>query len=451
MKLLFISPYCQKMLKYLSKNIGVEFTGFKKFKALSGFFLSLKPSHNCFWHQKKSFFLDLMLYLTLFFSKFLIVGPLPGREQGVDINVLFITRKFPPTKGGMQKVACELYKHLSGITNVELIKWAGSNKWLPLVLPYFFLKSCWILLRNKIDIIYLQDGLLSSLGLLLKKISGKKVVTTIHGLDVTYNNKFYQILIPKCVSKLDKAICISQATKQECINRGIPEEKIIVIPNGISDGFYLNEDKEVLKSALEKMADLKIKDKKVLLSVGRLVERKGIHWFVENVIPKLLKQRNDFVYLIAGDGIFKEKIEEVIHKNNLEDYVIILGRVGDEVLKSLYNSSEVFVMPNIHVEGDMEGFGIVALEAASCGLPVVASKLEGVKDAVKDGKNGFLVEAYNIKGFVKAVNGLLENEEKREEFGRHAREFSLERYSWNRIACVHSKNFLRLVKNDYEN
>lgn len=367
------------------------------------------------------------------------------------MNILFITRKFPPTKGGMEKVAYELYKHLSEITNVELIKWGGSNKWLPLVLPYFFLKSCWVLLKKKIDIIYLQDGLLSPLGLLLKKISGKNVAITIHGLDVTYNNKFYQFLIPKCVSKMDKIICISQATKQECINRGIPEEKITVIPDGISDGFYLNEDKEVLKSALEKMADLKIKDKKVLLSVGRLVERKGIHWLVENVIPKLLKQRNDFVYLIAGDGIFKEKIKEVIRKNNLGDYVTMLGKVDDGVLKLLYNSSDILVMPNIPVEGDMEGFGIVALEAASCGVSVVASKLEGVKDAVTDGKNGFLVEAYNINEFVKTVNRLLDNDEKREEIGRNAREFSLENYSWNKIACVYSKNFLRLVKNNYEN
>lgn len=362
------------------------------------------------------------------------------------MKILFITRKFPPTIGGMENAAYELYKHLSEITDVKLIKWGSSNKWLPLVLPYFFLKSCWILSKKKIDIIYLQDGLLSPLGLILKKIFGKKAVITINGLDVTYKNTFYQLLIPKCISKMDKTICISHATKQECINRGIPKEKIKVIPDGISDKFYINESKEVLKSKLEKMLNLKIKDKKILLSVGRLVERKGFHWFIENIVPKLLKRRNDFVYLIAGDGIYREKIKEIITRNDLEDYVFMLGKVNDKILKLLYNTSDIFVMPNIPVEGDMEGFGIVALEAASCDLPIIASKLEGIKDAIEDGKNGILTEPFNVKNFVNAITKLLENNNKREEFGKRIRKFTLENYAWEKIAKRYYDIFEKVIK-----
>lgn len=87
-----------------------------------------------------------------------------------------------------------------------------------------------------------------------------------------------------------------------------------------------------------------------------------------------------------GDGIYKEKIKGIIDKYNLEKYVFMLGKVDDKILKLLYNTSDIFVIPNIPVVGDMEGFGIVALEVASCGVPVVASKLEGIKEAVQDGK-----------------------------------------------------------------
>jgi len=346
-------------------------------------------------------------------------------------------------KGGMEKVAYELYKHLSEITDVELVKWGGSNKWLPIILPYFFLKSCWILLTKKIDIIYLQDGLLAPLGSILKKISGKKAVITIHGLDVTYKNKFYQFLIPKCISKMDKVICISHATKQECTKRGITEEKITIVPDGISDEFYLSEDKNELRSKLENKFKVSLINKKILLSVGRLVERKGFHWFSESVIPILLEKRNDFVYLIVGDGIYREKIKEIITKNNLEDHVFMLGKVDDETIKLLYNSADIFIMPNIQVEGDMEGFGIVALEAASCGVPVVASRLEGIKDAIKNEKNGFLVEAYNVDGFCDLILKLIEVEEKI--FG-DVRSFVLENYKWEVISKKYFKLFLILTR-----
>jgi len=350
------------------------------------------------------------------------------------MNVLFITRKFPPMKGGMEKVAYELYKHLSEITDVKLIKWGGMQKFLPIILPYFLLKSYWILLTKKIDVIYLQDGLLAPIGIILRMF-GKPVVITIHGLDVTYSNKIYQFLAPMSIKHLDKIICISRATKQECINRGIPEEKITIISDGISDEFYTKqEDKNKLRSELESKLKTVLTNKKIILSVGRLVERKGFHWFVENVVPKLLGERKDIMYLIVGGGAYNEKIKKNIDKNNLENYVFMLGKVDDETLKLLYNSVDVFVMPNIHIEGDMEGFGVVALEAASCGVPVVASDLEGIRDAVKNGENGFLVKPYDVDGIIETINELLENNKESEKFGRRAREFSLENFRWEKIA-----------------
>jgi glycosyltransferase involved in cell wall biosynthesis len=350
------------------------------------------------------------------------------------MTILFITRKYPPMKGGMEKVAYELYNHLSEIEEVLLIKWGGSNKWLPIVLPVFLIKSVSILSTKKIDTVYLQDGLLSPLGVILK-IFRVRTVITIHGLDITYKNKCYQYIIPKCIERLDKVTCISQATKKECIQRAISKEKLIVIPNGIKDELYLpKENKNELKIKISVALNERLEDKKILLTVGRLIERKGIHWFIDNVYPEIVNKNKDIMYVIIGDGIFKKKIQDTIYKNKLDRYIIMLGKVDNEMLRALYNITDVFVMPNIPIKEDMEGFGIVALEAASCRVPIVASDCEGIKDCIKDGMNGILIKPYDTIGFVNAIMKLMKDDNNREEFGKKVRDFTLENNNWRKIA-----------------
>ena len=348
------------------------------------------------------------------------------------MKVLFITRKFPPSTGGMERVAYELSQHLSKLTDIVLIKWGGPNKWLPFILPFFLLRSVWALSTRRIDVIYLQDGLLAPLGLALKVIFRKRTAITIHGLDITYKNRLYQLIVPRCVCKLSRVICISNATKDACIARGIKAGKIIVIPDGIADEFYMDSDKDILRKALSDKIKIGLSGKKVLLSVGRLVERKGIHWFVENVMP-LLKD-SGCVYLIAGSGIYADKVREAIDRTGLKDIIFMLGTVDNETLKYLYNSANVFIMPNIPVEGDMEGFGVVALEAASCGLLVVASDLEGIRDAILDGESGYLIEADNATKYHDVIVRIIDEDEFKVKMGSAARGFTLSNYGWDKIA-----------------
>ncbi len=354
-------------------------------------------------------------------------------------SILYITRRFPPSRGGMERVSYELYTKISEMTNTDLVKWGGSNKWLVIVLPYFFLKACWILIKKDIDVIYIQDGLLSPLGLLLKNIFRKQTIITIHGRDITYKNQIYQSLIPNCVSKLDKIICISNATKEQCIIRNIPENKIVVIPNGVSDIFYIDEDKKLLRRGLSKKFGIMLENKKIILSVGRLIERKGFHWFIEEVLPRILTEGNDIIYLIAGDGPLKNKIKASIDKVKMEKYAFLLGRVSDNTLKLLYNSADLLLMPNIHVDGDMEGFGIVGLEAGSCDLPIIASNIEGMRDFVEDEINGFLVESKNIDEFIERIKT------SNNFFNENIRKRVLMKYEWPQI----TKKYLEVFDNMY--
>jgi glycosyltransferase involved in cell wall biosynthesis len=303
------------------------------------------------------------------------------------VNLLFITRKYPPSVGGMEKVSYDLSNELSKKIPTTIISWGGPQKWLFYFLPKAFFQSLFFIPSKKITNIHLADGLLAPLGLALKIITRRKVTVTVHGLDITYKNKLYQAIIPYCLSKLDKIVCISSATKNECIKRGVPANKCTVIPWGV----YPNEFKiKATRKALEKIAGMELKNKKVLITVGRLVKRKGVSWFIENVMPKL---DSNYIFLVAGSGPERTDIQNVIKAQNLKDRVKLLGKVSDLDKKILYNTADVFVMPNIKVEGDIEGFGIVAIEASSVGLPVVASNLEGIRDAIINGKTGYLIES----------------------------------------------------------
>jgi glycosyltransferase involved in cell wall biosynthesis len=351
----------------------------------------------------------------------------------VKMIILFITRNFPPQVGGLEKVAFHLYSYLKKEGEVILLKWSGSKKILFLVLPYILLRAFLILSIKRVDIIYLNEGFLSILGIILKLFK-IPIIITIHGLDITYKNKFYQFIIPKCISSLDRIICISRATKKECIKRRISERKICIIPDGLEDEFYIDTDKEKLKEKFMEETGIKVGNKKILLSVCRLIERKGIHWFVDRVIPLLIDDYRDFVYIVAGDGPMCRHIKHIIHKKKLHNWVILLGRIHNGLLKLLYNISDIFIMPNIPVAGDIEGFGVVVLEAASCKLPIVASNLEGIRDVLLDGEVGILVPSSNPCAFREKILALLSKDYLCREVGERERDLAIKYFMWHKIA-----------------
>jgi phosphatidylinositol alpha-1,6-mannosyltransferase len=185
---------------------------------------------------------------------------------------------------------------------------------------------------------------------------------------------------------------------KQCESRGIPAEKITVIPVGI------NFDRLDIYSEL-KRAEVVSKfnismDKKKLLTVGRLVKRKGHLWFIANVFKKL---PDNYIYIIVGVGPEHGAIKYLVHELDLTNRVYLLGQISEKEKNCLYQISDLFIMPNISVKGDQEGFGIVLLEAGGYGVPVIASNIEGIKDAVIDGKTGHLIEERDIQGFVDAI------------------------------------------------
>jgi len=163
-----------------------------------------------------------------------------------------------------------------------------------------------------------------------------------------------------------------------------------------------------------------------------------------NVFPKL---PDNVTYIVAGDGPDKDNIKEAARKTGLESRIKLLGYVTDETRNILLNTCDLFVQPNIKVSEDMEGFGISVIEAASCKTTVIASDLEGLKDAVKDGQNGFLAEPENSEEWARKTANLLSDDNFRKEFGEKARQFVIDNFSWEIIA----KKYLEEIEKTVEN
>jgi len=319
----------------------------------------------------------------------------------MEPRFLFITRNYPPKVGGLETYSYNLIKEFESNFETYKLVLSRSNLHLLWFFPYCFIMAIYITWQNEVKYIHMCDALLSPIGLLLKIFTQAQISISVVGLDVTFHNFFYQRIVPWCVSKLDIVICISHATQDECIARGINPDKCRVIPVGIrSEEAYIGATQSELRRNLEQLFKVTLEHKVLLVTVGRLVKRKGVAWFVDNVLPELSE---DFLYFIIGDGPEYEKIERLIRANHLSNRVILLGKLSDEHRNVVLNASDIFIMPNIIIDSDIEGFGIVALEAGSVGLPVIASNIQGIRDAVIDGRTGYLVEEGNRDDFIAKI------------------------------------------------
>lgn len=319
-------------------------------------------------------------------------------------KVLIISRKYPPSIGGMQAYARDFINRMEKRYDVSRIVMGLGQINLIWFIPYMLIKSSILLARGKYDLIWLCDGLLAPAGVFFKGVFKVKVAVTVHGLDMTYNRFFYQSLVPKAIAALDKVICVSASTMDECVKRGVPANKCKVITNGIEAKPSAPEISwDRLCEETEKAFGDDVRGKKVLITVGRLIKRKGVAWFTRNVMPKL---SDEHVYLVAGDGPERENIEGTIESEGMAGRVKLLGKISDEHLRLLYRAAHAMVIPNQKIGDDTEGFGIVAIEAASFGIPVIANSLEGLKQAVLEGRTGWLVDYNDVGQFTERINDI---------------------------------------------
>lgn len=284
--------------------------------------------------------------------------------------------------------------------------------------------------ESNADVVVFSSMVTASLAYFLRDKILVPMVTINHGRDVTLPVKIYQWFVPKIFENLDGVISVSRATRQECIKRGMNPEKGVALPNGF-DFKKLNNfpDKQESRNRLQQNFRIPLENNFMLLTVGRKVKRKGHEWFIREVMPRL---DDNFVYVTVGDGPEFENIDSAVDDSSYQNRIFLLGRQPDEVLKQAYAAADIFVMPNIPVEGDMEGFGIVLLEANMARTPAVAADLEGIKDVIEQGKNGYRVPTLDAEQFADTVKQMLSNN--LEQFSQQTRSYVQEQFSWKHVS-----------------
>ena len=357
-------------------------------------------------------------------------------------RILFISRAYPPVLGGIETQNYGIAKALSEITETKIIANKYGKKFLPIFLPWATLKSLFILSRY--DVVLFGDGVLAPLGVFLKFFyPRKKFISIIHGLDITFAYKksllgkiFRAVNIP-AQKRMDKLIMVGNETITQAVNVGIVKDKCVFIPNGmdVSEKAEPHNRKE-----LEKLLGISLEHKKVIFRGGRFVKHKGLEWFIRNVMPKLpenyilVSAGGVVASKTAGDENYFPKCLKAIKELGLENQVKMFPNLLESKMRILFNTVDLYISPNIQVPGSMEGFGITAIEGGGCGRVVLASNLEGLKDAVIDGKNGFLIEPGNANAWIEKIKEVLADDDFRKKFGLEAQEFVKANFTWDKIS-----------------
>jgi len=349
----------------------------------------------------------------------------------------------------MQRVALKLHESLdakadrSEELDYDSILLRSAWRTLHAKVPFFLVYAGWRIVRaarrDTVDVVLFSSMVTAALAVPLRGLlrrHGAKTAAIVHGLDVTTPFPPYQWFVPKVFGALDAILPVSRATRQACLDREATPSQLCVVPNGIDvDRFREPRSHSAARKALEERtghsAPPPPPDGLLLCSVGRQVERKGTAWFVDAVMPRL---PDDVHYWIAGDGPQLPAIRSAIDRHDLHPRVRVLGRISDDHLARLYRGSDLFVMPNVPVENDMEGFGIVLLEAAQCGTPAIAARLEGIQDVITDGVNGHLVTPKDPEAFVEAIEHYRRDTEVLDAAAERAIEHTESTFGWPAVA-----------------
>lgn len=279
----------------------------------------------------------------------------------------------------MQTYVRDLQKICKRLAPTALVEYKGF-----VLLPAFIVRTVVALLRTKKGNIHLTDASLAGFVFVQKICSpSSQISLTVHGLDITYKNALYQCYLQLCLSHIDRFVAVSTNTKNLLIQKGIDEHCITVIPCGVWTE--------------ESMPSIESDPQITILSVGRLVKRKGIAWAIEHVLPKLRTLHDNIRYVIVGNGPERSTIQRIIHQQGLDDSIEVLGEVSEEQKISLYRTANVLLVPNISVQSNPEGFGIVCIEAASHGLQVLAAAIDALQETVEQREIGKVFESGNAE------------------------------------------------------
>ena len=353
-------------------------------------------------------------------------------------RILFLARRYPPTIGGIQTHCHALYTRLTNQAQVRLVA-LGRQSLLHLIwfLPYCFAVAFWAVLGRRVDAVYFADGVAASLAPLLRPLGPARFVTTVYGLEMTYKNPLARALMHWGVRACDKVVVISEHSRRITAASGVPEAKLEIVYLGVEPLELAPDELAAVRARFEQEHGLRFGQDRILLLFGRQVPRKGMVEFLVKGMPLL---DADIRLLICGPPASETARLQECCQSGLKDCVTLLGPVPDDVLAMLRTSCDLFLMPNLHLPGDVEGFGQTQLECMYAGTPAVAFAVDALTESVREG--GFLVDPEDYPAFVAQIHRFLAlDPAERADIGRQCRAYVRREYAQERIAAQYMDLF----------
>jgi len=259
-----------------------------------------------------------------------------------------------------------------------------------------------------------------------RSLKPHRLVLTFHGSEIIRfaGKPFTKALINKIIQRCDRIHVLSKYSRS-LLERYFPESKpkTLVIPGALKSDFGIPKTKEC-----------KVTSSLIILTVGRLHPRKGQADTIDalSALPESTRRTIEF-WIVGSGGKFGYRDELKRKASEAGFRVKFFGNISDEKLQELYAKADIFALTSVNFRKSVEGYGLVYLEAAAYGLPIVANRVGGVSEAVSHMNNGILVKPHDQGALTAAFNRLIQDPALREEMGSHGRTWS-QRFNWNQIA-----------------
>ena len=367
------------------------------------------------------------------------------------MKILLITLEYPPVHGGVASYYFGLVEELKRQGHeVEVIAQASADWhdpspppspagrgglllsrwiWPRWVRGYFTVRKA---LKNRSrDFLFVGQVLpLGAIAYLLRRRVPYVVFT--HGMDVLMAQKSWRKrwLARKIFERAKLVVANSEFTKREIEKIENRKWKIEVLyPCPIISADVRTEDVDLLRRKLGLVG------KRVMLTLGRVVERKG-HDLVITALPEILAHVPEAIYVVAGEGPDLGRLQKLVADSpfgkGLSSTVRFVGAISDEDRPLYYALSDLFVMPSRQIGPDVEGFGLSFLEAAGFGKPSIGGRSGGVPEAILDGKTGALVDPNDSSALARVAVQLLRDDTLRHELGQNAKARAVHEFRWDK-------------------
>ena len=372
-----------------------------------------------------------------------------------------VTQDFPPERGGIPTYCWELARRLATRTEELLVvapASAGSDE-VDREAPYEVQRVrarsdllgvtaapalSAILWRRRFDLAFHAQWMTSAASLLARRMGWlRRVVIAAHGRELllrpwaanTTAQRGYDAARQRALGAADLLLPVSRYTASLLTDLGAAPDRIEAVPNGV-DPHRFDQAHAAAPRASEGIGD-----RPVLLTVARLVARKGIDTMIE-ALPRVRERFGEVVYVIIGDGPDRGRLEQ--RASAIGGDIRLLGSVDERTLGDWYAACDLFVMPASSEPPDVEGFGLVFLEAGSASKAVIGSTEGGIPDAVEDGVTGQLVPPRAPAALADAVIDLLSDPERRSQMGAAGRARALAN-DWDAVANRIAAHFDKLL------